>query len=95
MTCRSIARLYLGEAETAASNRHCWAVHLQPCGALLVERTTLFYARLSGRGAELALYLASTGTAAGTADVLAHVYGERQLESPDSIRRALAACSSG
>lgn len=82
--------LGLGKAETAGSDQHCWAVHLQPCGALLVERTTLFYARLSGRGAELALYLASTGSAAGTADVLAHVYGEPQPDSPESIRRALA-----
>jgi len=47
-----------------------WALHLQPCGALLIERTSLFYARLSSTGAALALHLATTGSVERTTDVL-------------------------
>jgi sporulation killing factor system radical SAM maturase len=65
-----------------------WALHLQPCGALLVERTSLFYARLSGVGATVALHLATTGDVARTAAVLNGLEGGEEL-SEDDLRRWL------
>jgi sporulation killing factor system radical SAM maturase len=37
-----------------------WAVHLQPCGGLLVEKNSKFYLRLSGLALKLALQLTRT-----------------------------------
>ena len=38
-----------------------WVLHLQPDGALLVDRSSLFYVRLSGIAAELALQFSRAG----------------------------------
>lgn len=36
------------------------AVHLQPHGAVMIDRKSMFYFRLSGRGAQLAFLLSKT-----------------------------------
>lgn len=65
-----------------------WGLHLQPCGALLVERTSLFYARVSSLGAVLALHLATSGSVDRTATVISAL-GEGAPVVADDLRRWL------
>lgn len=44
-----------------------WGIHLQPNGGIFVDRTSLYYVRMSGLALELALQLARTGTVADLA----------------------------
>ncbi|MCK2239254.1 MULTISPECIES: sporulation killing factor system radical SAM maturase [unclassified Crossiella] len=44
-----------------------WGIHLQPNGGIFVDRTSLYYVRMSGLALELALQLVRTGTVADLA----------------------------
>ena len=68
-----------------------WAVHLQPCGALLVDRRSLFYFRLSGRGIELALEVARTGSVDGAARIESCLTGTPVPQIEDELRSTLEA----
>ena len=68
-----------------------WAVHLQPCGALLVDRTTLYYLRVSGRAARLALQIARTGSVEGAARVESARRGVALPTVLEEMRSALRA----
>lgn len=67
-----------------------WSLHLQPAGALLVERNSLAYFRLSGRAAELALAVVRTGSFEGAARVQSARYGRPLSEVQAALRRELA-----
>lgn len=53
------------------SYRPSWIVHLQPGTAILVERHSQYYVRLSAEATEIALLLARTGDLANVATILA------------------------
>ncbi len=54
---------------TADRSGPAWGVHLQPTGAIFVDRLSLYYARLTGEAYELALQLARTGSLRDTARI--------------------------
>jgi len=50
------------EASASEPSGAAWGIHLQPTGAIFVDRLSLYYARLTGDAYELALQLARTGS---------------------------------
>ncbi|WP_245630374.1 sporulation killing factor system radical SAM maturase [Amphibacillus sediminis] len=55
-------------------------IHLQPHSALLVERKSMYYFRLSGEAVEIALLLAKNRSLAKTAQILSVIKGETITE---------------
>ncbi|REJ26032.1 MAG: sporulation killing factor system radical SAM maturase [Bacillaceae bacterium] len=55
--------------ETATNTSPEFAIHFQPHGAILLDRKSMFYFRLSGRGTELALMLAKNNSVQKTARI--------------------------
>lgn len=53
-----------------------WAVHFQPHGAILLDRNSMYYFRLSGRGIELALLMARNRSVSKTSRIWKLVTGE-------------------
>lgn len=64
-----------------------WGIHLQPSGGIFVDRTSLYYVRMSGLALELALQLARTGTV----DELARLRSRLDREPVADTRRHLDA----
>lgn len=64
------------------------SVHLQPHGALLVDRKSMFYYRLSGRGVQLALLLAENNSLQKTARIWEIVTKEEM--SADKLKEELS-----
>ncbi|WP_216216646.1 sporulation killing factor system radical SAM maturase [Amycolatopsis aidingensis] len=64
-----------------------WGIHLQPNGGIFVDRTSLYYVRMSGLALELALQLARIGTVAD----LARLRSRLDREPLEDTRRYLDA----
>lgn len=56
-------------AKQSHPQRPIWGIHLQPSGAIFLDRTSLYYVRLSGPAYELALQLARTGSLRATSQI--------------------------
>ena len=71
--------------------RPSWVVHLQPGTAILVERHSQYYVRLSAEATEIALLLARTGNLEQVAAALAAVGGRSGVESAAMLADRLGA----
>ena len=72
-------------------HRPSWVVHLQPGTAILVERHSQYYVRLSAEATEIALLLARTGNLEQVATALAAVGGRSGVESAAKLADRLGA----
>lgn len=68
------------ETETAKQVYPEFFIHLQPQGALLVEKRSMYYFRLSGEAVEMALLLARNKSVRRTANILSIAKGRKITE---------------
>jgi sporulation killing factor system radical SAM maturase len=78
-------------AEQSPPEPPIWGLHLQPSGAIFVDRMSLYYARLTGPAYELALQLARTGSLRATSRIQSRLRRRPAETLEGELAAALAA----